>query len=65
MKAPTFVGIDPARPGSDQTVWRFVSPPEVIWLDPEDFGIITWPMYQLLKPRERRGLVKYRKVNGR
>ncbi len=42
-----------------------ISPPETFWLDPEDFGIITWPMYQLLTPRERRGLVKYRKVNGR
>ena len=36
--------------------------PAFFWLDPEDFGIITLPMYRLLTARERRGLVKYRKV---
>jgi hypothetical protein len=65
MKEPTFIGIDLARPGSDQTVKTFVSPPEFIWLDPDDFGLLTEPMYKLLTARERRGLVKYRKVNGR
>lgn len=37
-------------------------PPDFIWLDPEDFGLITEPMYQLLKPSERKELVKYGKV---
>jgi hypothetical protein len=38
--------------------------PEFIWLDPEDFGLLTRQMYQLLKPSERKGLVKYGKVYG-